>query len=154
MFHWKPEGCHRRWIIIAIAPFWFSTEHLWTVIMPFWLSTIQYMYVNNFNHPDEIMSLMSLGGTHLEGLTEVFLHIPVILKHVLQPPSEGRLHPGQVIQGHRLCMELPIEGAGQRYVQDDTVVDGQSQEGPYQLKLVIRVRTTPHFYSTNKRKRW
>ena len=24
---------------VAIAPSWFSTEHLWTALMPFWLST-------------------------------------------------------------------------------------------------------------------
>ena len=24
---------------MAIAPFWFSTEHLWSAITPFWLST-------------------------------------------------------------------------------------------------------------------
>ena len=24
---------------LAIASFWFSTEHLWTAVMPFWLST-------------------------------------------------------------------------------------------------------------------
>ena len=35
----EPEGhyCHR--FCTAIAPFWFSMEHLLTVLMPFWLST-------------------------------------------------------------------------------------------------------------------
>ena len=36
-FHWEPEG--RYWLCTAIAPFWFSTEHLWAAITPFWLST-------------------------------------------------------------------------------------------------------------------
>ena len=36
---WEPEGryCHR--LCTAIAPFWFSTEHLSIGITPFWLST-------------------------------------------------------------------------------------------------------------------
>ena len=40
MFHWETEGryysCTKS---MAIAPIWFSTEHLWIVIAPFWLST-------------------------------------------------------------------------------------------------------------------
>ena len=36
---WEPEGryCHR--LCTAIATFWFSMEHLWAAITPFWLST-------------------------------------------------------------------------------------------------------------------
>ena len=29
MFHWEPEGRYCHWLCTAIAPFWFSTEHLW-----------------------------------------------------------------------------------------------------------------------------
>ena len=29
MSHWEPEGCYHRRLCTAIAPFWFSTEHLW-----------------------------------------------------------------------------------------------------------------------------
>ena len=36
---WEPERRYRCTKSIAIAPFWFSMEHLWTAIMPFWLST-------------------------------------------------------------------------------------------------------------------
>ena len=36
---WAPEGCCRHRHCTAIAPFWFSTEHLWILIAPFWLST-------------------------------------------------------------------------------------------------------------------
>ena len=40
MFCWEPEGCYHHGICTAIAPFWFSTEHLsWILIVPFWLST-------------------------------------------------------------------------------------------------------------------
>ena len=39
MFHWEPEGRYCHWLCTAIAPFWFSTEHLWAAITPFWLST-------------------------------------------------------------------------------------------------------------------
>ena len=28
-------------VVMAIAPFWFSTEHLWTAITPFWLSNVK-----------------------------------------------------------------------------------------------------------------
>ena len=38
MFHWEPEGRYRCTKSMAIAPFWFSTEHLWSAIAPFWLS--------------------------------------------------------------------------------------------------------------------
>ena len=31
---------------MAIAPFWFSTEHLWSAITPFWLSTDDIVYLN------------------------------------------------------------------------------------------------------------
>ena len=37
MFHWKPEGRYRRTQSMAKAPFWFSAEHRWTVLTPFWL---------------------------------------------------------------------------------------------------------------------
>ena len=36
---WEPEGRYCHSLCIAIAPFWFSTEHLLTLLMPFWLST-------------------------------------------------------------------------------------------------------------------
>ena len=39
MFHCEPEGRFCHWLCTAIAPFWFSTEHLWILIAPFWLST-------------------------------------------------------------------------------------------------------------------
>ena len=39
MFHWEPEGCYHCTKSMAIAPFWFSMEHLWNAITPFWLST-------------------------------------------------------------------------------------------------------------------
>ena len=38
MFHWEPEGCSCFTKYMAIAPFWFSSEHHWTVLMPFWFS--------------------------------------------------------------------------------------------------------------------
>ena len=39
MFHWEPEGHYHCTMSTAIAPFWFSMEHLWIVIAPLWLST-------------------------------------------------------------------------------------------------------------------
>ena len=36
---WEPEGRYCCTKSMAIAPFWFSTEHLWAAITPFWLST-------------------------------------------------------------------------------------------------------------------
>ena len=39
MFRWEPEGRYCCIKSMAIAPFWFSMEHLWTAIAPFWLST-------------------------------------------------------------------------------------------------------------------
>ena len=38
MLRWEPEGRYRHRHCTAIAPFWFSTEHLWIMIAPFWLS--------------------------------------------------------------------------------------------------------------------
>ena len=38
MFRWEPEGRYCCTKSMAIAPFWFSTEHLWSAIAPFWLS--------------------------------------------------------------------------------------------------------------------
>ena len=35
---WEPEGRYCQWLCTAIAPFWFSKEHHWVLIMPFWLS--------------------------------------------------------------------------------------------------------------------
>ena len=39
MFHWEPEGRYRCTASMTIVPFWFSMEHHWKVITPFWLST-------------------------------------------------------------------------------------------------------------------
>ena len=39
MFHWEPEGCYHHRLCTVIATFWFSTEHLWIVIVPLWLAT-------------------------------------------------------------------------------------------------------------------
>ena len=38
MFPWEPEGHYCCTKSMAIAPFWFATEHPWTVLMPCWLS--------------------------------------------------------------------------------------------------------------------
>ena len=50
MFHvlkiWEPEGCYRCTMSMAITPIWFSTEHLWVVIAPFWLSTDDMRFAN------------------------------------------------------------------------------------------------------------
>ena len=35
---WEQKGNYRCTKCMAIAPFWFSTEHCWTALMPFWLS--------------------------------------------------------------------------------------------------------------------
>ena len=39
MFRWEPEGRYCCIKSMAIAPFSFSTEHLWSAIAPFWFST-------------------------------------------------------------------------------------------------------------------
>ena len=39
MFHWEPEGHNCCTKSVAIAPFWFSTEHRLTSLTPFWFST-------------------------------------------------------------------------------------------------------------------
>ena len=39
MFHWEPEGRYRCTKAMVMVPFWFSMEHLWTVIAPFYFST-------------------------------------------------------------------------------------------------------------------
>ena len=39
LFRWEPEGGYCCTKSMATAPFWFSTEHLWSAITPFWLST-------------------------------------------------------------------------------------------------------------------
>ena len=38
VFLWEPEGRYHCTKSMATAPFWFSTEHLWSAIAPFWLS--------------------------------------------------------------------------------------------------------------------
>ena len=38
MFRWEPEGRYCCKKPMAIAPFWFSTEHGWTALTPFWFS--------------------------------------------------------------------------------------------------------------------
>ena len=38
MFCWEPEGCYHCTKSVVIAPFWFSMEHRWTALTPFWLS--------------------------------------------------------------------------------------------------------------------
>ena len=43
MFCWEPEGHHCCTKSIAIAPFLFSMQHCWTVIIPFWFSTDEIM---------------------------------------------------------------------------------------------------------------
>ena len=39
MFRWEPKGHYRPRLCTAIAPFWFSTNHLYPVLTPFSLST-------------------------------------------------------------------------------------------------------------------
>ena len=36
--HWEPEGRYCCTNSMALAPFWFSTVHCWTALIPFWLS--------------------------------------------------------------------------------------------------------------------
>ena len=43
MFCWEPEGRYHHRLCTAIVAFWFSTEHPWIMIMPFWL---YYAYVS------------------------------------------------------------------------------------------------------------
>ena len=46
MFRWEPEGRYCCTKSVAIAPFWFSTEHLWSAIAPFWLSADDIVYTS------------------------------------------------------------------------------------------------------------
>ena len=62
MFHCEPEGGYCCTIVV-IAPFWFSTEHLWIVIAPFWLSTDDMLW-------SRMMSLQVFKSMTL--LTELF----------------------------------------------------------------------------------
>ena len=39
VFCWEPQACYCCIKSMVIAPFLFSMEHCWTVLMPFWLST-------------------------------------------------------------------------------------------------------------------
>ena len=39
MFCWELEGRSRCTKSMGISPFWFSTKHLWIVIVPFWLTS-------------------------------------------------------------------------------------------------------------------
>ena len=48
MLCWGPEGRYHHRHCTAIAPFWFSMEHLWILIAPFWLSTdVKWHHVNS-----------------------------------------------------------------------------------------------------------
>ena len=47
VFRWEPEGRYRHRHCTAIVSFWFSTEHLWIMIAPFWLSTDDIINENN-----------------------------------------------------------------------------------------------------------
>ena len=38
LFHWESEGCYCCTKPMAKVPFLLSTEHRWTVLMPFWFS--------------------------------------------------------------------------------------------------------------------
>ena len=38
MFSWEPEGRYHCTKSSAMAPFWFSMEHCWTALTPFWLT--------------------------------------------------------------------------------------------------------------------
>ena len=60
MFRWEPEGRYRWTKSMAIAPFWFSTEHRWTAITPFWLSTDDTV---KFYGTDEIASTLNRPST-------------------------------------------------------------------------------------------
>ena len=51
MFFWKPEGYYDHTCSTVIAPFRFSNEHCWIVIMPFWLSTDDFLFVLWWNQP-------------------------------------------------------------------------------------------------------
>ena len=44
MFYWEPDGRYCCTKSMALAPFWFSTEHSWTGLMPIWLSADDKMY--------------------------------------------------------------------------------------------------------------
>ena len=45
IFWWEPEGCYGCTKSMVIAPFWFSTEHHWTALMPFWISADRCMVI-------------------------------------------------------------------------------------------------------------
>ena len=38
MFHWEPERHYRHRVCMAVAPFWFSSDHLCKSLTPFWFS--------------------------------------------------------------------------------------------------------------------
>ena len=38
MILWEPEGCYWHRHCTMKVPFWFPMEHLWILIVPFWLS--------------------------------------------------------------------------------------------------------------------
>ena len=48
MFHWEPGGRYHHRLCTAIVAFWFSMEHLWIAIMPFWLSADNIYPKTNF----------------------------------------------------------------------------------------------------------
>ena len=55
MFRWEPEGRYRCTKSMTIPPFWFSTEHRWTSLTPFWLSIDDIKGQQKFyNHVPEV----------------------------------------------------------------------------------------------------
>ena len=54
---WEPEGHYHHRLGSAIAPFWFSTEHLWVMIAPFWLSTDDNEYCSAL-YPTELVKII------------------------------------------------------------------------------------------------
>ena len=54
MFHWEPEGHYRHRLCTAIAPLWFSIEHLLTTLTPF-LIFVAFLCLSTDDMPKELI---------------------------------------------------------------------------------------------------
>ena len=90
MFRWEPEGHYHCTKWMAIAPFWFSTEHHWSAITPFWLSTDAIRNKGNYFIGTGESSLLYQIFCYIRSL---YIESPLYTSYPcnLQGPSHGKL---------------------------------------------------------------
>ena len=74
VFHWKLQLLYRCTKSMALAPFWLSTEHRWTALMPLWFSSpMKWALFTVWKHSKLIWAFLVINGTSLNSINALMV---------------------------------------------------------------------------------